>query len=489
MPTFRAAGAWSFTATNVATPTTLTPGAPAGVAVGDLLLLVCESRSITATVATPTGWTLATGFPKRSGTASGGTIYVFTRIADGSANDTPSPVWSGLTTGNSGDASGAGLLAWSGAQAVQDGTVTVSDLAAQTTTTTIPTLTTATDHSLVVGIAMKLNESAGQTSTVSGRTERADNSTASGTGHIIEVCDVEQTPAGTTAACTVTWSATTSARALAVSIGLLGPTVKTVNLNDSGLAYSDGSSTGGTGTAFGSTTVQQFAGSIKAPTGGITLYALTVMLKKTGAPADNVELEIRTDSSGLPSSTVLATSNLIAATQIPSTPTLVQFNFNGGVALTGGTTYWVVFRRSGATDNANNYTAVQTDGNFSAVSSYADGFFANGTANYNGTTWASQSGYPFMATYYDVLAKLNNRTITDTGMTTTQSVVVQKIFGRTAADTGMNAVADTIRAATVRLLSVTGLTVSDSLAKNVPPVFITDQGLGPWPLVGYPLGG
>ena len=144
---FRAAGTWSFTSNNVATPATLTPGAPAGVQAGDLLVLVCESRSITATVATPTGWALVTGFPKRSATASGGTIYVFTRIADGTATDTPSPVWSGLTTGTSGDASGAGILAWSGASAVLDGTVQVSDLAAQTTSSVIPAFMTATNGS------------------------------------------------------------------------------------------------------------------------------------------------------------------------------------------------------------------------------------------------------------------------------------------------------------------------------------------------------
>lgn len=222
---FRSAGTWNFTSNNVATPATLTPGAPANVAVGDCLVLICESRSITATVSTPAGWTVPTGFPKRSGTASGGTIYVFVRIADGSANDTPSPVWSGLTTGTSGDASGAGILCYTGLSITLDGTVQASDLAAQTSTSVIPAFTTATPSTTVIGIALKLNESSGQTSTVATFTERADNQTTSGTGHIIAVSDRLVATPGSSGTATVTWSATTSARALTVSFGLQQPAV------------------------------------------------------------------------------------------------------------------------------------------------------------------------------------------------------------------------------------------------------------------------
>jgi hypothetical protein len=75
--------------------------------------------------------------------------------------------------------------------------------------------------SYVVGATIKILESSGQTSTVSGRTERVDQSTTSGTGHIVEVCDVVKQAPGATAACTITWSATTSARALSVSLAFL----------------------------------------------------------------------------------------------------------------------------------------------------------------------------------------------------------------------------------------------------------------------------
>src|SRR5436190_4115821 len=216
---FRSAGTWSFSPNNVATPFTATPGAPAGKAVGDCLVLICASRSITATVATPSGWTLVTGFPKRSATASGGSIYVFTRIADGTATDTPSPVWTGLTIGTSGDSASAGILAYSGTQAVLDGTVQLTDTAASTTTSVIPAFTTGTNNSLVIGIALKIVDVAG-TSTVATFTERVDASTTSGTGHNIAVSDKIQAVAGSSGTATVTWTATGSARSIQVSLGL-----------------------------------------------------------------------------------------------------------------------------------------------------------------------------------------------------------------------------------------------------------------------------
>lgn len=244
--TVRAPGTTSFTANNVPASPTLTPGAPAAKAVGDLLLLICESRSNTATVATPNGWNVVSGFPKRSGTASGGTFYVFSRIADGSATDTPSPVWSGLTSGTSGDSSGATIIAIAGAQEVVDGgTVQVSDLSAQTSTSVIPAFTTLVNGSIVIGLAMKILESSGQTSTVATFTEVVDASTTSGTGHIVEVSYKTQATAGSSGTATVTWSATGSARALAVSLGFKAAPVPITPTS----AISATSTVGGTVTA------------------------------------------------------------------------------------------------------------------------------------------------------------------------------------------------------------------------------------------------
>src|SRR5215471_4531033 len=105
--TFRSAGAWAFTANSTPASPSIATSAPAGVQRGDCLILISESLSNSATATTPSGWNLVSGFPKRSATASGGTIYVWTRLADGSASDTPSVSWTGLTTGTSGDTTGA----------------------------------------------------------------------------------------------------------------------------------------------------------------------------------------------------------------------------------------------------------------------------------------------------------------------------------------------------------------------------------------------
>lgn len=216
-PVFRAAGTAVYTANNVASPTTLSPTKNASTANGDLMVLVTASRSITATVATPSGWDLATGFPKASGTTSGGKIYIFTRIADGTANDAPSVVWSSLTTGTSGDSCSARILSYDDVRNVQDGTPPAANDAASTTSITIPAHTTSLDKSLVIGVAIRVNDTA-HTFTVATFTERTDDHTTTGTGHGTEVSELVKSPAGSSGTATVTPSNTTSSRTLAVSL-------------------------------------------------------------------------------------------------------------------------------------------------------------------------------------------------------------------------------------------------------------------------------
>jgi hypothetical protein len=216
-PTFRAAGTVAASANNVANGAFPTgPGAPAGKAVGDMLVLVISSTHNAFTVTTPTGWTLATS--KASGTALGGKVFVYTRIADGTAADTPNPVLAGLTTSTTGTPAQAVILAFTNLTETQDAAAVSSDLAAQTTTTAIPSITTTVDKDMVIGIAIKMGETSGQTSTVATFTERVDVSTTSGTGYIMEVSTLVKTPAGATGTATVTWSATGSQRALAVTL-------------------------------------------------------------------------------------------------------------------------------------------------------------------------------------------------------------------------------------------------------------------------------
>lgn len=79
---------------------------------------------------------------------------------------------------------------------------------------------------------------------------------------------------------------------------------------------------------------------------------IVALLSKVGSPVDNVFFELQADSAGSPSGTALATSSTIAGGSL----------FTGGgswisldlsYSLSGGTTYWLVAKRSGARDTVN----------------------------------------------------------------------------------------------------------------------------------------
>lgn len=216
-PGFVAVGTAVFTANSVVTPTTLAPQAPASRAIGNLLVLVTESRSNTASAATPSGWNTVAGFPIRSGTASGGTFYVFTRIADGTASDNASFDWSSLTTGTSGDSCGARILAFEYATQTLDGALATTQDQASTTSFTINACSPTQVNSLWIGLAMRVHDTA-HTFTVTTLTERYDGHTTTGTGHGTEVSAKSLTASGSTGTGTVTPSNTTSMRTLTTAL-------------------------------------------------------------------------------------------------------------------------------------------------------------------------------------------------------------------------------------------------------------------------------
>ncbi|HEX8753228.1 MAG TPA: hypothetical protein VF731_07415, partial [Solirubrobacterales bacterium] len=227
IPAFRTngAGAAVYTSNNVANPSTLSPTKAAATQNGDLMVLFTFSRSITATCATPDGWTLIDG-PLRSGTASGGTWYVYARIATGAAQDAPSVVWTGLTTGTSGDSCSAAIVAYQNAIAVKDGTSNITD-ASVGTPFNLPAHTT-TKRSLIVAAAAKVYDSSSATITFATYAGRRALGTTSGTGHFGQLGEVVPAAAGTQAAVSVTSSYTTAVRTLAITVGLFGaPTAVT----------------------------------------------------------------------------------------------------------------------------------------------------------------------------------------------------------------------------------------------------------------------
>lgn len=223
----RAWGSVGVGVNNTTTPQTISPGAPAGTVVGDALVLVTVSTKIDSTCATPNNWAVVPGFPLTSGTASGGRIYVFVRRADGSADDTPGVVWSTLTTGTSGSHIKAVIGAYQGGMSlVLDGSLPSLVDTTATTTTTIPAFTTATDGSMVIGIAVKWRDVAG-TSTTATFTERVDSQSTNASGGELAISDKLQVSHASSGTAAVTWSNTVSARTVAISIAFR-PAVTTI---------------------------------------------------------------------------------------------------------------------------------------------------------------------------------------------------------------------------------------------------------------------
>lgn len=86
---------------------------------------------------------------------------------------------------------------------------------------------------------------------------------------------------------------------------------------------------------------------------------VAVQLAKVGAPGDNVTIELQSDSSGVPSGTILASATL-APGSIGNTAAWKLATLSVAVALSAGATYWIVIKRSGAS-SATAYFKTQVD--------------------------------------------------------------------------------------------------------------------------------
>jgi hypothetical protein len=132
--------------------------------------------------------------------------------------------------------------------------------------------------------------------------------------------------------------------------------------------------TGGSPAIFGhNTTAQLQAQSFVAPSTGSS-WRVAAVIAASASPTDDVSIEIRSDSSGQPSGTVLGsgtvdvTNNAARYYSVPIT-----------ASLTSGTTYWIVYTRTGATDNTNNYAT------YPSTLAYGSGQ----GASYDGSTWTT----------------------------------------------------------------------------------------------------
>lgn len=98
---------------------------------------------------------------------------------------------------------------------------------------------------------------------------------------------------------------------------------------------------------------------------------------RDGSPADDLIVEIQSDSGNAPSGTVLATVATIAGGDVPASPTFLTTS-GVGLSVTGGVKYWLVVRRSGAIDAANFY-----NWEHNSLNPYV-GYDSN---RYNGASW------------------------------------------------------------------------------------------------------
>lgn len=126
------------------------------------------------------------------------------------------------------------------------------------------------------------------------------------------------------------------------------------------------------------------------PKANVTIASIRLYLGKVGAPTDNALIEIQTDSAGSPSGTPVSngTSGVVAGTALSTTViSELVLTFATPPALTAGTTYWVVFKRSSTVSNVNYYitSTLRYDmpyGSFGAKS-YISGAWSSSTDNGN----------------------------------------------------------------------------------------------------------
>lgn len=141
------------------------------------------------------------------------------------------------------------------------------------------------------------------------------------------------------------------------------------------------------------------------PRSNVSINSIKLMLARVSSPVDNLVVTIETDSSNLPSGTVITngTSNAVTGSTLGTVVALTTFSFPTPFTLTAGTSYWIVVSRSGALDVANYYKIGGHcySGSAGFTPSYGSFIFAyyNGSwsSTRNGTYYADQILFYFEA--------------------------------------------------------------------------------------------
>lgn len=413
-PVFHAIGAVTASANNV-TNTTLTPALPTR-STGDLLLCFAWSSSNGMAVATPSGWTLVSGFPKASGTSVGGKLYVFSDIVDGSET-APGCAFTALTTGTTGTPASTVVASYTNIDTatVVDGTVTLSDQTGSTTTVTIPSITTGHQNAMVIGFALKMGEFSATFTPPTGWNERLDALTTSGTGYQTEISDKVFSAAGATGSVTCAPSVTTSSRALGVTLALLqGPSILTP------------------ATVNATATVGATVTDVPAPppAQGLNRYAVPVRDRQQHVLASRIFTQ------AAPSGAIKTVSGSVAATAIVSATVVKTAVLTPSVAATAAVTATVVKTAVLTPSVSATATVTATVTNVSGVASSPLGnVYYRTPVEYPVFETESRLLGPIITTGDQLLAGLVNATSTVTG-TVVKTAVLSPSVNATATVSG-----------------------------------------------------
>lgn len=160
--------------------------------------------------------------------------------------------------------------------------------------------------------------------------------------------------------------------------------------------YPSGDSPDGT---FGRSTTLQKEGQKISVSSNTRVGALSVKIRKYGSLSDSIRVGIQADNSGNPSGTFLASFTKAASAFTSGTP--FTESLDSIITLTGGTTYWIVFERTGSLDDDNYYDSYSVGGFTSgSESKYTDGsgVWTNSTLKLYHRVWEPEGVYKAKAT-------------------------------------------------------------------------------------------
>ena len=130
----------------------------------------------------------------------------------------------------------------------------------------------------------------------------------------------------------------------------------------------------GNAVGFGATTQDAVAQGFLPSVSG-TITRVSVNVRATGTPTDNVVASIYSDNSGTPGTSLFTADNVVAGSSLVPLGTTgkeLNFFFDNGGSLTAESRYWIYLNRSGALNDTNLY----------AVNSNQDDNYARGSLLY-----------------------------------------------------------------------------------------------------------